>query len=122
MITYNSLVRLSLKIHSVKREAVQRAEQLIFVVAIKPLNHVKVGLASIAPSTGNHLCVGEFEPVHTTITAETTRLSLKLNKVSLSFFSCAQGATIVAFGHVNLICVLKSCQANVTAQIMGLVP
>ena len=107
-----------LQVDPIQGQAVQAAEQLVLVVGVEPLDHVKVVPLWAAPWAGGDLAVVEAELGHAAVRAEPLLHPLKLHHMWGGLQGGAQRATKVTGAHVQLVGILECREARVAAQVV----
>lgn len=120
LITIHALVWVSLQVDSVERQAVERAEHLVFVVSFDSLNHVEVGLASVTPGALNNALLLCLEITKTGASAERLGCTFKLYCLNLCPIQTVQKTTVIAHVHRKIVHHAEGWEARITAQLVNL--
>lgn len=120
LVTHHALVRVSLQVDSVQRQAVERAEHLVFVVSIESFHHVKVGLACVTPGALNNALLLCLELAETGVRAERLGCTFKLYCLNLCPIQTEHSTTVIAQVHREIVHHTERREACITAQLVNM--
>ena len=120
LVAADVLVGRGLQIDAVQGEAVQGTEQLVLVVGVDSLDHVKVGLHGLAPGTRCSLAVTCLEAERARGGAEVAQLALVLDRLRRAAVQVANLITVLALADGQLVGVAERHEARLAAQLVHL--
>ena len=120
LVAADVLVGRRLQVDTVQRQAVERAEQLVLVVGVDALDHVKVGLARLAPGTHHHLAVACLEAKRAHGGAQMSKLALVLDRLGRATVKVAHLVAVLALAHRQLVGIAERDEARLAAQLIQL--